>query len=70
MSPVKVPTRVSIKQLVASDNRRSIGKVTSNDFAIISGIGKGSFGEVFLVRKTDSNKLFAMKVLKKEKIVS
>lgn len=34
-------------------------------------IGKGSFGEVYLVRKKDSNyeQLFAMKVLQKEKIL-
>ena len=39
------------------------------DFKIISVIGKGSFGKVFLVRQVRTNKTFAMKVLKKENIV-
>lgn len=32
-------------------------------------IGKGSFGKVFLVRETDSGKIYAMKVLTKENII-
>ena len=33
-------------------------------------IGKGSFGKVFLVREKMSDKLFAMKVLKKQHIIN
>ena len=36
---------------------------------MISVIGKGSYGKVILVRKTDSGKLYAMKVLKKAEII-
>jgi serine/threonine protein kinase len=32
-------------------------------------LGKGSFGEVFLVEKLTDKKIYAMKVLEKEKIV-
>lgn len=32
-------------------------------------LGTGSFGEVFLVEKKDSKTLYAMKVLKKDKII-
>jgi len=32
-------------------------------------LGSGSFGEVFLVKEFKSGKLFAMKVLSKEKIM-
>ena len=39
------------------------------DFKVIRVIGKGSFGKVFLVRQVRTNKIFAMKVLKKENIV-
>ena len=43
-------------------------KITPNDFICLGQIGKGSFGEVFLVKKIENSKLFAMKVLSKEKI--
>ena len=41
---------------------------TLQDFEIIQIIGRGSFGEVFLVRNKLTNELLAMKVLKKEKV--
>lgn len=39
-----------------------------NSFIIHSIIGRGSFGDVYLVEKKDSNMLFAMKVLNKTKV--
>lgn len=39
------------------------------DFDPISELGKGSFGEVYLVRKRDTRELYAMKVLRKDKII-
>lgn len=44
-------------------------KVGPSDFKGIALIGKGSFGEVYLVEKIDTNERFALKVLKKEKII-
>lgn len=35
---------------------------------MISLIGTGTYGKVFLVKKKDSGRLYAMKVLKKNKI--
>lgn len=40
-------------------------KISINDFQLISVIGRGSFGKVYLVRKNDSGLPFAMKILKK-----
>jgi serine/threonine protein kinase len=40
-------------------------KISINDFQLISVIGWGSFGKVYLVRKKDSGLPFAMKILKK-----
>ena len=37
---------------------------------MIKVIGRGTFGKVFMVRKKDTNVIFAMKVLKKEQIAS
>ena len=45
-------------------------KITLDSFNIKGLIGKGSFGEVFLVEKKDSKMLYALKVLKKSIIMS
>lgn len=45
-------------------------KLSPQDFQVLQQLGKGSFGEVFLVQKVDTQKLFAMKVLPKDKIMS
>jgi serum/glucocorticoid-regulated kinase 2 len=41
------------------------GKISKEDFSIVSLIGTGSYGKVFLVRKNDTKKIYAMKVLRK-----
>lgn len=43
-------------------------KVKAEDFSVIMQLGRGSFGNVFLVEKCDSKERFALKVLDKEKI--
>lgn len=40
--------------------------INKQDFKILKVIGRGSFGKVYLVQKKDSDKLYAMKALKKE----
>jgi protein-serine/threonine kinase len=40
-----------------------------DDFQILKLIGKGTFGQVFQVRKKDTNRIYAMKVLSKKVIV-
>ena len=45
-------------------------KVGPQSFNVIKLLGVGSFGEVFLVEKKDNHKLYAMKVLKKERVLS
>jgi len=55
------------KDLYAKDG----SKAQKSDFEIVSLIGKGSFGKVFLVKKkvgSDSGAVYAMKVLRKEAI--
>lgn len=44
-------------------------KVGPNDFRGILQLGRGSFGEVYLVEKIDTLEQFALKVLKKEKVL-
>ena len=45
-------------------------KITLHDFEAIQVLGKGSFAEIFLVRIRHTGELFAMKVLKKDMVVS
>ncbi|KAI7900986.1 kinase-like domain-containing protein [Cokeromyces recurvatus] len=39
-------------------------------FDLLRVIGRGSFGKVYAVRKKDTNRIYAMKVLKKSRIIS
>lgn len=41
-------------------------KISIDEFHLIKVIGRGTFGKVFMVRKKDTNMIYAMKVLKKE----
>jgi serine/threonine protein kinase len=43
-------------------------RISHQDFEFLSVIGKGAYGKVYLVRKKQSQDLFAMKVLKKASI--
>jgi serine/threonine protein kinase len=45
-------------------------KISKDDFKIIKVIGRGTFGKVFMVKKKDSDKIYAMKVLKKEQVAT
>jgi serine/threonine protein kinase len=44
--------------------------VSFSDFEILEIIGEGSFGRVFKVRKKDNNYIFAMKVMRKQYLIS
>jgi serine/threonine protein kinase len=57
--------RFSLKSKASHD----VDIVEYSDFIPKRLLGKGSFGEVYLVVKRDSGQLFALKVLKKENII-
>ncbi|KAF9485332.1 AGC/NDR protein kinase [Pholiota conissans] len=44
-------------------------KLGLDDFRTVKVIGKGAFGEVRLVQKTDTGKIYAMKLLKKDEML-
>jgi serine/threonine protein kinase len=52
----------------SSSSSQESEKIGPSTFTPIQLLGKGSFGEVYLVKKRDTNELFAMKVLSKKKI--
>lgn len=57
------------EQIVSEQQKMTGSNITKRDFEMISVIGKGSYGKVMLVKKNDSGKLYAMKVLKKAEII-
>ncbi|KAJ3192005.1 hypothetical protein HK101_007181 [Irineochytrium annulatum] len=56
--------KTSYKRTQADQSRLNI-----EDFDLLKVIGKGSFGKVMQVRKKDSNRIYAMKIIKKSYIV-
>lgn len=44
-------------------------KINTEDFKILQMIGRGTFGKVMLVEHTGTGKLFALKTLRKSKII-
>lgn len=59
---------VSIKELDGSA-RAPQPKVSVEDFELLKVLGKGSFGKVMMVRKKDTEKIYAMKTLRKAALV-
>ncbi|KAL1193797.1 Serine/threonine-protein kinase AtPK2/AtPK19 [Cardamine amara subsp. amara] len=45
------------------------GVVGIEDFEVLKVVGQGAFGKVFQVRKKDTSEIYAMKVMRKDKIV-
>ena len=50
-------------------NSISEERVNLSNFLCLAQLGKGSFGEVYLVQKIDTQEKYAMKVLRKERII-
>ncbi|KAJ2776847.1 Serine/threonine-protein kinase [Coemansia javaensis] len=50
-------------------NKKDSTPLSIDQFDLLKVIGKGSFGKVMQVRKRDTNRIYAMKILSKSKIV-
>ncbi|KAJ2976219.1 hypothetical protein NUW58_g8141 [Xylaria curta] len=50
------------------ENRK--GKLAMDDFELLKVVGKGSFGKVMQVRKKDTNRIYALKTIRKAHIIS
>lgn len=57
---------ITVFAKIAANKRKSI---TSGDFELVKVIGRGGFSRVLLARKKDTGRLYAMKILKKSKII-
>lgn len=62
----EVTGEILIKLHFAKAEKRHFGP---NDFQILKLIGKGTFGQVYQVRKKDTGRIYAMKVLSKKVII-
>jgi len=67
--PIADPSNISALQ-DASIAQKPQPKLTKDDFTLIKTIGKGSFGKVLMVKKNDTGRVYAMKVLNKEKVIA
>lgn len=66
-SPRRVPSDMSLLNTPASPGG---SKVSIHDFNVVTTIGKGAFGQVFLVKnKKDPTKIYAMKSIRRRDIV-
>jgi serum/glucocorticoid-regulated kinase 2 len=69
------PIELIPKAVVEQDAKNEIKslvedcKVNFESFEVIKVLGSGAFGKVFLVRKKDDNRKFAMKALKKRNLI-
>lgn len=61
-----VTGEVHLKLVYHASGKKTFGP---DDFEILKLIGKGTFGQVFQVRKKDTKRIYAMKVLSKKVIV-
>ena len=53
----------------SSEKSFTSSKISNESFENIKVIGRGSFGKVYLVRKKDTGEYFAMKILRKDKLI-
>ena len=68
-SPAPPSSATSSASTNTSDSNVSGAKVGLQDFELLKVIGKGSFGKVLQVRKKDTKRIYAMKVLNKKTIL-
>lgn len=47
-----------------------VGKLSIDDFDLLTLVGKGSFGKVMQVRKKDTGRIYAIKTIRKAKIIT
>lgn len=65
----KSPKITSVKRKIPSvKNSEEPEKIGVSDFKLLTLLGEGNFGKVYQVCKLDTNEIYAMKVLSKQKL--
>lgn len=65
----RIDSGLLIDSEIKTGEASSTRKLTPDDFDILKLVGQGAFGKVFQVRKKDSGGIYAMKVMKKDRII-
>lgn len=65
---VKRQSSLGAKAMIKDTNKKGKAALTMDDFDSISTLGKGAFGEVKLVRKKDTQALYAVKIMLKRNL--
>lgn len=71
LSPIKHKTNLTVhfaKFKSKKENLLNRSKIGPEDFKFIKVIGKGSYSHVAIARKKDSGRLYAVKIMKKQKL--
>lgn len=66
----KLRFRMALRKHETNLLRGKRSKVTKDNFNVISGIGRGAYGHVYLVQHKNNKKYFAMKVITKESVIN
>lgn len=60
---------VVIEESLNNENAMKIQRVSIEDFEILKVVGQGAFAKVYQVRKKGTSEIYAMKVMRKDKIM-
>ena len=63
---------INRSNIIPSKTKKKLSQeehITPSNFICLAQLGKGSFGEVYLVQKINTSEKYAMKVLRKERII-
>jgi len=64
------PVTGEMRVQITFENSKTKRALTPRDFEFLKLIGRGTFGRVFQVRKKDTKRIYAMKVLSKREIIA
>ncbi|KAK3017771.1 hypothetical protein RJ639_005087 [Escallonia herrerae] len=67
--PSAIESSIEESFVYSADNTMKVRSVGLEDFEVMKLVGQGAFGKVFQVRKRGTSEVYAMKVMRKDKIM-
>ena len=65
----RIDSGLLLDETPSASGARETKKLSPEDFEILKLVGQGAFGKVFQVKKKDSGVIYAMKVMKKDRVI-